>query len=95
MRRILISLVLVSIPLLMMLQVLQGYRYAVAVEEMDDLEASQQDKLEENKRILAGISVYNAPARIYQVAEDSLNLTEADPKNILQVRFPDNSEVLQ
>ena len=95
MRRILISLVLVSIPLLMMLQVLQGYRYAVAIEEMDDLEAVQLDKLEENKRILAGIAVYNAPARIYQVGVESLNLSEADPENILQVRFPDNTEVTQ
>ena len=95
MRRILFSLVLASIPLLMMLQVLQGYRYAVAVEEMGSMESTQLDKLEENKRILAGIAVYDAPARIYKVAEESLNLGEADAENVLQVRFPDDTEVLR
>ncbi len=91
MRRILMSIALVSVPLLMMLQVLQGYRYAAAVEEMEVSESTQLDRLEENKRILAGIAVYNAPARIYQVSEDSLNLSEADPDNILLVRFPEDT----
>jgi hypothetical protein len=91
MRRVLVSLAIISIPVLMMLQVLQGYRYTVAIEEMDGLETVQQDKLEENKRILAGIAVYDAPTRIYQVAEESLGLTVADPENVLQVIFPDET----
>jgi hypothetical protein len=91
MRRVLVSLAIISIPVLMMLQVLQGYRYRVAIEEMGGLETVQQDRLEENKRILAGISVYDAPTRIYQVAEESLGLTEADPENVLQVIFPDET----
>jgi hypothetical protein len=91
MRRVLVSLAIISIPVLMMLQVLQGYRYRVAIEEMDGLETVQQDRLEENIRILAGISVYDAPTRIYQVAEESLGLTEADPENVLQVIFPDET----
>lgn len=95
MKRILISLALLSVPVLMMLQVLQGYRYAVAVEKMDELEDVQQDRLEENKRILAGIAVYDAPTRIYQVAEESLGLVEADSKDVLQVIFPENSEALR
>ena len=95
MRRVLVSLALISVPLLMMLQVLQGYRFAVAVEETQVSEAQQLDKLEENKRILAGIAVYDAPERIYQVAEKSLGLREADPESVLLVRFPDNNEAVQ
>ena len=91
----LLSLVLVSIPFLMMLQVLQGYHYAVAVEETASSEEQQMDKLEENKRILAGIAVFDAPERIYQVAEDSLGLREADPESVLLVRFPDSGEDTQ
>jgi len=90
MKRMLVSLALASIPLLMMLQVLQGYRFAIAVEETRDSEARQLDKLEENKRILAGIAVYDAPERIFKVAENSLGLSKADPENVLLVRFPDN-----
>ncbi len=95
MRRVLVSLALISVPLLMMLQVLQGYRFAVAVEETQVSEAKQLDKLEENKRILAGIAVYDALERIYQVAEKSLGLREADPESVLLVRFPDNNEAVQ
>ncbi len=95
MRRVLVSLALISVPLLMMLQVLQGYRFAVAIEETQVSEAQQLDKLEENKRILAGIAVYDAPERIYQVAEKSLGLREADPESVLLVRFPDDIEVVQ
>jgi len=95
MKRVFISLVLISVPFLMMLQVLQGYRFAIAVEETEISEALQLDKLEENKRILAGIAVYDAPGRIYQIAEDSLGLTESDSENVLLVRFPDDSGAVQ
>lgn len=95
MRRVLVSLVLISVPLLMMLQVLQGYHFAVAVEETQASEEQQLDKLEENKRILAGIAVYDAPERIYQVAEKSLGLAESDPENVLLVRFPEEDEVVR
>jgi hypothetical protein len=95
MRRIFAALALLSIPVLMMLQVLQGFRYAVAVEEMDSLEVVQKDRLEENKRILAGIAVYDAPQRIYQVARESLELTPAASENVLQVIFPDETEALR
>lgn len=92
MKRIMVALALLSVPVLMMLQVLQGYRYAVAVEQMDSLEVVQQDRLEENKRVLAGIAVYDAPTRIYQVAEESLGLMKAEPQDVLQVIFPESSE---
>jgi len=95
MRRVLVSLALISIPLLMMLQVLQGYRFAVAVEETQVSEEKQLDKLEENKRLLAGIAVYDAPERIYQIAEKSLGLVEADPESVLLVRFPEENEVVR
>lgn len=90
MKGIFVSLVLVSIPLLLMLQVLQGYRYAVAVEQAEASEILQLDKLEGNKRILAGIAVYDAPERIYKVAKDSLGLSEVSPEKVLLVRFPDD-----
>jgi hypothetical protein len=95
MKRIFVSLALVSVPLLLMLQVLQGYKYAVAVEEAEASEELQLDKLESNRRILAGIAVYDAPERIYQVAKDSLGLSEADPEDVLLVRFTDNRESSQ
>ena len=91
MMRLFSILVLVSVPLLMMLQVLQSYRYAVALEDAENYEAVQLDMLEDNKRILAGIAVFSAPARVYRVAEESLELAPASPEKVLQVRFPDTT----
>lgn len=95
MKRVLIRLALLSVPLLMMLQVLQGYRYAIALEESERLLAKQRDHLEENRRTLAGIAVFDAPTRIYQIAKESLFLVEADPETVLQVRISGSSEILQ
>jgi len=94
-KRVLIRLALLSVPLLMMLQVLQGYRYAIALEESERLLAKQRDHLEENRRTLAGIAVFDAPTRIYQIAKESLFLVEADPETVLQVRISGSSEILQ
>lgn len=83
------SLLLVSIPLLMMLQVLQSFRYIMSSEEIADMESGQEDRLEENRRLVAGIAVFDSPERVYEVASESLGLESADPENILQVRFPE------
>ncbi|CAD7839708.1 hypothetical protein JY97_10050 [Alkalispirochaeta odontotermitis] len=93
MRRLCFSLMLISIPLLIFLQILQGYRYTVALEEIDSLEAMQLEKLEKNRKVLAGIAVYDAPTRIYRVARDSLNLEEAEPENVLQIVLPKREQV--
>jgi cell division protein FtsL len=95
MKRLLVYLVLLSVPALMMIQVVQGYRYTLAVEEFEYLENEQLNRLEENRKILAGIAVYDAPARIYQVARESLGLAQAENENVIQVRFPDGAEVLR
>jgi hypothetical protein len=95
MRRVLFILALASVPLLLMLQVFQGYRYAIAVEDAEGLKIMQQDSLEKNKKTLAGIAVYSAPERIYQVAGESLGLAAADEAKVLQVRFSGETEVLQ
>ena len=93
MKRLWLSLMLVSVPLLIFLQVLQGYRYTITLEKMDSLEVMQLEKLEKNRKVLAGIAVYDAPARIYRVARDLLGLEEAEPKRVLQVILPKKEQV--
>lgn len=92
MRKILSVLILISIPSLMMLQIFQAYRYVTVREEMVATESRQKDLLEKNRRLQAGIAVYDAPARIYGVAVDSLGLTNANPDDVLQVKFPEIPE---
>jgi len=92
MRRLWFSLMLISVPLLIFLQVFQGYRYTIALEKMDSLEAMQLEKLEKNRKVLAGIAVYDAPARIYRVAQDLLKLEKAEPERVLQVTLPEKEQ---
>ena len=92
MRRLWFSLMLISVPLLIFLQVLQSYRYTVALEKMDSLEAIQLEKLEENRKVLAGIAVYDAPARIHRVTQDLLELERAEPERVLQVTLPEQEQ---
>jgi len=92
MRRLWFSLMLISIPLLIFLQVLQGYRYTITLEKIDSLEAVQLEKLEKNRKVLAGIAVYDAPTRIYRIAKDLLELEETKPESVLQVILPEKKQ---
>lgn len=89
MRKVLLTLILASVPMLLMLQVVQAYRYVIASEEISGLEILQEERLEENRRLVAGIAVFDSPERVYGVASETLNLEPADPEKVLQVRFPD------
>ncbi len=83
------SLLLASVPVLLMLQVLQAYRYVSATEDISDMESLQEERLEENRRLVAGIAVFDSPERVYSVASESLGLEPVRPENVLQVRFPE------
>ncbi|MCG8453714.1 MAG: hypothetical protein MI717_11085 [Spirochaetales bacterium] len=92
-RRIVGTVALMSVPILMMLQVLQGYRYQIDLESAASLEVRQEDQLEKNRLLLASIAVYDAPERIYTVATQTLDLSSPSPERILHVRYPDSGEV--
>ena len=90
MRRLVSTLALVSVPVLLMLQVLQGYRYEMGLQEMARMENEVETRLEDNGRIVTGIAVFDAPARIHRVAEEALELSSPSPGDVLQVRLPES-----
>lgn len=92
MKRCIAVLMLASIPVLLMARVFQAYLYAVLVEEAGDIERLQQDRLEENKRLIAGIAVFSAPQRVFSIAKGELNLRNADSEKVLHIRIPEKSE---
>ena len=92
MKKLLYSLLLGSVPLLLMLQVLQAYRYISATEEIAHLQRLQEDGVETNRRLVAGIAVFDSPERVYGVASESLGLEPAEPERVMQVRFPETDE---
>lgn len=72
-----------------MMQALQGYRYTIMLEELEDNRELQEEQLEGNKRLLAGIAVFSAPERVYTVGDEVLGLEPADQERVLQVRLPE------
>ncbi|PIE05210.1 MAG: cell division protein FtsL [Spirochaetales bacterium] len=92
MKKVFSLLLLASIPVLLMLQVLQSYRYVLEAEEISVLEKLQEDRLEENRKLMASIAVFNSPERLYRVASETLGLSSPGPENVVLVRFPDAGE---
>ena len=76
-----------SIPLLLGLVAWQSTRYAELDRTVRRLEAVQEDWVEGNRRLIAGIAVLSSSARIGQVAVQDLSLTAIRPENVLQVRI--------
>lgn len=90
MKRLLRVLAVVSIPVLLMLQVWQAYRFQRARDTVALLEDEQREELEKNRRLRAGIAVYSAPARIARIAADRLGLRRPEPDEVIHVVLPED-----
>ena len=90
MKRLITTLVLASVPVLLMVRGVQAYRYSIALEAIESYRVMQEESLEENKRLLAGIAVYSAPERIYSISNEYLRLESADQTKVVQVQLPKN-----
>ncbi|HUV09142.1 MAG TPA: septum formation initiator family protein [Spirochaetia bacterium] len=87
MKRFLIFVFLLSIPILLSLEVWQVFRYRSLESEVSALEEQQKEWLEKNKKILANISLFRSPERIERVALEDLGLESIDYTRVIQVRL--------
>ena len=86
-RRILLYFMALSIPLLLGITVWQTSRYAELEWETRRLETVQEEWLESNKRLIAGIAVLSSSDRIEHIAKYDLGLTKKPPEEVLQIRI--------
>jgi cell division protein FtsL len=77
----------ISIPLFLGLVVWQSNRYQNLQREISRLEQTQNEWVESNKRLIAGITEYSSPQRIEYLARNQLELQKIRPENLLQVRI--------
>jgi len=68
--------------------VFQAYRYEELSMKVSTLENVQMDKIEQNKRAIAGIAVLSAPARIDALAQKQSDLVNNYPSNALLIGPP-------
>jgi len=82
----LLYLMVFTIPLFLGILVWQSNRYQNLYKELTRLEQSQEEWVESNKRLVAGITEYSSPERIDQIAQGSMGLQKIRPEHLLQVK---------
>ena len=67
MRRVLLVVVVCTVPALMLLNAWRVFRFGQALDEVRDLEDVQHELIEENKNTLVGIEVLSSPSRLEEI----------------------------
>ena len=86
-RYALLYFIVLSIPLFLGLTVWQSVQYRELDRHVRHLEAIQEDWLESNRKLVAGIAVLSSSARIEQVAQQDLLLPKILPEDVLQIKI--------
>jgi cell division protein FtsL len=85
MRRLSILFVALLVVSLFFMGTWQGFRYQQLVREVRALEEEQKSWLEKNKKLIAGLAVFNSPERIEHIARDELKLNRIDNSRVIKV----------
>jgi cell division protein FtsL len=75
----------ISIPLGFGLVVWQSARYSQLAFEVQALNERQEERIEDNKRLIADVAVLSSSARIEKDAKTKLGLEKKNPEDVLQV----------
>jgi len=86
-RYMLIYFFMLSIPVFLGFAAWQSVRYSELEKNVRHLEAVQEDWVENNRRLIAGIAILTSSARIEQIAVHDLGFSKVRPENVLQVRI--------
>jgi cell division protein FtsL len=86
-RFVLLYVFTLTLPLFLVGSVLQARRYNALQKEVNRLEVVQEEWIESNKRLIAGIGLLSSAERIEHIAREELGLMKKQPEDILQIRI--------
>jgi cell division protein FtsL len=86
-RRILLYILAFTTPLCLGAAVWQSTRHAGITWEIEKLESVQEEWVENNKRLIAGIAVLSSSRRIEGIAKNDLGLVKKLPEEVLQIKI--------
>ncbi|GHV61587.1 hypothetical protein AGMMS49587_06110 [Spirochaetia bacterium] len=86
-RYFLLYFVCLTIPCLLGLVAWQSARYTALERETRRLETAQEQWVESNKRLIAGIAVLSSSERIESIARHDLDLVKIRPEDVLQIKI--------
>lgn len=87
MRRSLLALLVVLVPILLFVNVYYAFRHGQLVREIELLETEQRELIEANKRAILAISVLSSPDRIGEIARDDLGLQRITPEQVDHIQI--------
>jgi cell division protein FtsL len=88
-KKIFLYVVVLSIPLFLLGVVWQGERFTVLRGEVERLTESQEKVIEENRRLIAEITILSSSARIENIDKTSLGLEKKEPEEVIEVTIND------
>jgi cell division protein FtsL len=89
-RFLLLYFLALTLPLFFGISVWQSGKYLALQREVRSLEVIQEEWIESNKRLIAGIALFSSPDRIEHIAAEELGLRRKQPEEILQIRIENN-----
>ena len=92
MKRWYLLLLAIILPVAVFLNVWQVFRYKQLENEIVALEDRQQELIEKNKRIIAGISVLQSPQRLEELATEELDLRKIEPGELIIIETEKDSK---
>ena len=93
MRKILLLLIVATIPGVIFLTVRQVYNYNRIDGEVYSLIMSQRELFEQNKRMVANLSILSSPGRIDELAENTLELQKTKIDTV-RIKIDSEREIL-
>jgi cell division protein FtsL len=90
-KRLLLYLAAITMPLLLALVVWQSARYTDLEREIARLETVQEEWVESNKRLIAGIAMLSSSERIENIARNDPDLVRVKPEDVLQIRIEEGN----
>ncbi|MDX9799969.1 MAG: hypothetical protein RBT69_01385 [Spirochaetia bacterium] len=91
-KTVLVALAVITIPVLLFLNAWQGFRFERMNAEIRNYEYEQKEWFEENKRMLAALSVYSSPARVKKIVDEDKELNIQKPGQAIIIQFVQQQE---
>jgi cell division protein FtsL len=87
MKNVWIYIIAITIPLCLGFNAWQSARYTKVSREIKQLEKTQTEWIESNKRLIAGIAMLSSSERIENIAVRELGLVKKTPEEIMQIKI--------
>lgn len=78
---------IVIVPLLFVANVWQSHRFVLLQQNIQSIQETHLELLEENKRLVVGIAGLRSPSRVRTIAEEDLGLTPVSADRIRRIEI--------